>query len=213
MDFPLEKLLSAARAGGNWRLEFRPNRMEALVANEVIREISAQENRDYLDRFFASIRGSFLSFYYFLFLGFVSLMMMLGLYSVFPAIGKENFFLRLGVFALLVVVAHFVLKITSKIYFRGFGKTADVACDIDFQSLTYHGGGRRIEIPWQEVTEFRETENYFMIFAGAETQIALPKRIFGSGQKLLKFRVFCVQALENAHSNMQNRTAALRPQL
>lgn len=125
-------------------------------------------------------------------------MTMLVLYSVFPGIGKENFLLRLGTFVLIAVIAHFILKIYFKIYFRRFGKGSDVTCDIDFQSLTHHGGGRRIEIPWQEVTEFRETENYFMIFAGAKAQIALPKRVFGSEKKLLKFRMFCGQALENA---------------
>jgi len=198
MDFPLEKLLSATRAGGNWRFEFRANRMETLVATEVVREISAAKDRDYLDRFFFSIRNAFQYFYYVLFLCIFSLMTMLVLYSAFPNAWKIDFILRFGVFALIAVVAHFVLKIYFNIYLRRFGKGGDVKCEIDFQFLTYNGGGQRIEIPWQEVTEVRETENYLMIFAGPEAQIALPKRIFGSEEKLLKFKMFCLQALENA---------------
>ncbi|MCV9962251.1 YcxB family protein [Pararhizobium sp. BT-229] len=194
----MEKLLSATRAGGNWRLEFRANKMEVLVASEVVWEISAEKDRDYLDRFFVRIRNSFLYFYYVLFLCFVSLMTMLVLYSVLPKVGKADFILRFGIFALISIIAHFVLKIYFKISLRHFGKGSDVTCDIDFQSLTYNGGGQRIEIQWQEVTEVRETENYLMIFAGPEAQIALPKRVFGSEKKLLKFRMFCGQALENA---------------
>ncbi len=198
MDFPLEKLLSAARAGGNWRLEFRANGLDTFIATEVVREISANRDRDYLDRLFLRIRNAFQYSYYVLFLCFVSLITMLVLYSVSPNVGKMDFSLRFGIFALIAVIAHFVLKMYFKISLRRFTKGSDVTCDVDFQSLTYDGGGRKIEIQWQEVTEIRETENYLMIFGGSEAEIALPKRIFGSEKKLLKFKMFCLQALENA---------------
>ncbi|WP_275787632.1 YcxB family protein [Pararhizobium gei] len=204
----MEKLLSATRAGGNWHLEFRDNRMEALVATEVVREISGDMNRSYLDRFFVRIRNVFLYFYYILFLCSVSLMTMLILYSVFPKVGRTDFIMRFGIFVLITVIAHFVLKTYFKISLRHFGKGSDVTCDIDFQCLTYNGGKQRIEIRWQEVMEVRETESYFMIFAGPEAQIALPKRVFDSERKLLKFRMFCLQALENARVENEQQSCS-----
>lgn len=200
MDFPLDKLLSAAKAGGNWRFEFRANGLDKFVASEVVREISADRNRDYLDRFFLRIRNAFRYSYYLLCLCSVSLMTMLVLYSAVPHVGNLDFILRLVIFALIAVIAHFALRMHFKISLQRLGKGNDVTCDVDFSSLTYDGGGRKIAIQWQEVAEIRESEDYLMIFGCSEAEIALPKRIFGGEKKLLKFKMFCLQALENAQS-------------